>query len=241
MECVDSLDELSLSYNGGKDCLVLLILYLSALYAHYHKPRTADAQPNGPTTTTLSPAHSEAAQKLPPPYPPPDPTHFPRELSTVYIPPPDPIPAVEHFIHTSARTYHLTLSRHPHPMRSAFSAYLAAHPTIHAIFVGTRRTDPHGGALTAFDATDRGWPEFMRIHPVVEWRYAEVWAFLREVGVPYCGVYDLGYTSLGGRGDTRENPRLAMRSGEGEGEVVGYRPAFELVEDEEERLGRAKG
>lgn len=121
-------------------------------------------------------------------------------------------------------------------MKSAFSAYLALHPAIRAIFVGTRRTDPHGGTLTPFDPTDRGWPSFMRVHPVVEWHYAEVWAFLRELEVPYCAVYDEGFTSLGGREDTWPNPRL-KRVGAGE---EGYRPAFELVEDEEERLGRER-
>lgn len=133
-------------------------------------------------------------------------------------------------------------------MRHAFAAYLSSPDGvgIRAIFVGTRRTDPHGAKLTPFDRTDHGWPNFMRVHPVLEWHYAEVWAFLRKLGVEYCELYDQGFTSLGGREDTRPNPVLAIRrkeasAGEGEGEdgvIVGYRPAYELVEDEEERLGR---
>jgi len=61
-------------------------------------------------------------------------------------------------------------------MRLGFASYLEQYPGVKAIFVGTRRTDPHGGKLKNFDWTDRGWPEFMRCHPVLEWHYAEVWA-----------------------------------------------------------------
>jgi len=118
-------------------------------------------------------------------------------------------------------------------MRLAFTHYLGDNPSIRAIFVGTRRTDPHGGNLTAFDETDRGWPSFMRVHPVIDWRYAEVWAFLRWMGVEYCGLYDEGYTSLGGVGDTHPNPVLRI-----EGDGGKYRPAYELEDDAEERLGR---
>lgn len=121
-------------------------------------------------------------------------------------------------------------------MATAFREYLSGTgKNIKAIFVGTRRTDPHGGELGAFDMTDRGWPEFMRVHPVLDWRYAEVWAFLRHLGVEYCELYDEGYTSLGGTDDTHPNPALRV---EGEGGEVWFRPAYELVEDREERLGR---
>lgn len=75
----------------------------------------------------------------------------------------------------------------------------------------------------------------MRIHPVIDWRYADVWCFLRELGVGYCGLYDEGYTSLGGTGDTWPNPALKVAGQEK------WRPAFELVKDEEERLGRSSG
>ena len=124
-------------------------------------------------------------------------------------------------------------------MKEAFAAYLSDYPAVKAIFVGTRRTDPHGAALKSFDPTDRGWPPFMRIHPVIDWHYAEIWAFIRELGIPYCGLYDMGYTSLGGTTDTHPNP--ALKGDPGGGGVVeegGYRPAYELVEDGEERLGR---
>ena len=61
-------------------------------------------------------------------------------------------------------------------MKAAFADYLAEKRKIKAIFVGTRRTDPHGGNLTHFDETDHGWPAFVRVHPVIDWRYVEIWA-----------------------------------------------------------------
>lgn len=188
------LSSLALSYNGGKDCLVLLILYLSLLSTH---------------------------PELPP------------RLPAIYIPPLHPFASVDAFVASSSMHYHLSLQRYQNPsMRLAFTDYLADNPHIKAIFVGTRRTDPHGGNLTAFDETDRGWPKFMRVHPVIDWHYAEVWAFLRHLGVEYCDLYNLGYTSLGGTKDTHPNPALKVQ---GEDK---YRPAYELVEDGEERLGR---
>ncbi|KAL8809256.1 MAG: hypothetical protein Q9223_007950 [Gallowayella weberi] len=120
-------------------------------------------------------------------------------------------------------------------MKEAFATYLGKNPNVEAIFVGTRRTDPHGGKLSAggFDMTDGGWPRFMRVHPVIEWHYIEVWAFLRHLNIPYCQLYDQGYTSLGGTNDTHPNPALRIPGSE-----VRYRPAYELEKDGEERLGR---
>jgi FAD synthetase len=46
-------------------------------------------------------------------------------------------------------------------------------------------------------------------------------------------LYDQGYTSLGGTKDTHPNPLL--KRGE---DPEGFRPAYELLEDNEERLGR---
>ncbi|KAI4130985.1 MAG: hypothetical protein LQ347_003172 [Umbilicaria vellea] len=103
-------------------------------------------------------------------------------------------------------------------MKAAFADYLQERSAVKCIFVGTRRTDPHGGDLTFFDRTDRGWPAFMRCHPVIDWHYAEIWT---------------GYTSLGGTTDTHPNPALKA-----EGQAAKFRPAYELEMDEEERLGR---
>ena len=58
--------------------------------------------------------------------------------------------------------------------------------------------------------------------------------FLRELEIPYCRLYDMGYTSLGGTEDTHPNPVLAEKELGG----VHFRPAYELVEDQQERLGR---
>ncbi|TVY35195.1 putative FAD synthase, partial [Lachnellula occidentalis] len=193
-----SLEEISLSYNGGKDCLVLLILLLASLANH--------------------PASS-----------------LPAKLQSVYIISPFPFAEVDEFVDGSIDTYNLDLARYTLPMKEAFRVYLAEHESVKAILVGTRRTDPHGELLTHFDATDHGWPAFMRVHPVIDWHYAEIWAFIRYLEIPYCVLYDCGYTSLGGTTDTHPNP--ALKAGDVQSETS-FRPAYELVEDKAERLGR---
>lgn len=57
--------------------------------------------------------------------------------------------------------------------------------------------------------------------------------FIRYLKIPYLTLYDKGYTSLGGTEDTHPNPQLKK-----ENSAEGFRPAYELLEDEEERLGR---
>lgn len=159
----------------------------------------------------------------------------------MYIVSPNPFEAVTSFVARSAQKYHLELARYAKPMKEAFAAYLEDFPQVKAIFVGTRRTDPHGTHLTHFDRTDHGWPDFMRIHPVIDWHYADIWTFIREMGVEYCELYDQGYTSLGGTNDTHPNPALAVRQVDDHGTVgkeTRFRPAYELIDDEEERLGR---
>jgi FAD synthetase len=37
-----------------------------------------------------------------------------------------------------------------------------------------------------------------------------VWTFLRECKLPYCSLYDLGYTSIGNVKDTVPNPALLI-------------------------------
>jgi FAD synthetase len=140
-----SLPELSLSWNGGKDCLVLLILYLCAL----HK--------KGLTQTSDPSSSSETA------------------VQCVYIQDAHPFQEVEEFVAQSTKIYSLALLEYAKPMKAAFADYLRDTPSVKAILVGTRRTDPHGEHLTHFDPTDSGWPAFVRIHPVIDWHYVEIW------------------------------------------------------------------
>lgn len=59
--------------------------------------------------------------------------------------------------------------------------------------------------------------------------------FIRHLNIPYCELYDQGYTSLGGTTDTHPNPALKA-----EGQEGAFRPAYELEDDNEERLGRER-
>ncbi|KAK1768325.1 hypothetical protein QBC33DRAFT_371427 [Phialemonium atrogriseum] len=212
-------DELSLSYNGGKDCLVLLVLMLACL-----------AAPTSTSTSGPDAADAADAVNLPEPAPKPQP---PRPLQAIYIAPPDPFPEVEDFVATSTIQYHLDLTRYALPMRPALEAYLGDRTAVKAIFMGTRRTDPHCECLTHFSPTDADWPQFMRVNPMIDWHYAEIWAFIRHLGISYCSLYQQGFSSLGGMKNTRPNPVLAL-----DADAKTFRPAYELMRDDQERLGR---
>lgn len=75
-----------------------------------------------------------------------------------------------------------------------------------AIFMGVRRTDPHGRTLCAFSPSSEGWPDFMRVNPILDWSYDNVWQLLHGCRLDYCVLYDQGYTSLGDVSSTIRNP-----------------------------------
>ena len=48
--------------------------------------------------------------------------------------------------------------------------------------------------LSSFTMTDADWPQFMRVNPILDWSYINVWSCIRSLCVPYCSLYDNGYT-----------------------------------------------
>ncbi|CEH15066.1 3'-phosphoadenosine 5'-phosphosulfate sulfotransferase (PAPS reductase)/FAD synthetase and related enzymes [Ceraceosorus bombacis] len=247
LEC--GIEQVALSYNGGKDCNVLIHL-ICAVLRRTGKRRTA------PSSKSASPSPSHPLQPLP----------------AVYITCESPFQQVEDFVTASRQRYNLDLVRVRGGMRSGLEDYLSGKGqrrvgfetsdernsnghSVKAIFVGTRRTDPHGNTLTDRKPTDPGWPQVERVHPILDWKYADVWTFLRcplfgkggagltqqerdrtatanAIGVPYCVLYDEGYTSLGSTFNTFPNPVLRdANSGT-------WRPAHELQDEALERAGR---
>ncbi|VDB85145.1 unnamed protein product [Peniophora sp. CBMAI 1063] len=194
-------EKVALSFNGGKDCTVLLHLFCAVL-----------------------------RRKCP---------NFNGTVSALYIPVPSPFRELEAFIDASAERYKLDIFHCAPPssdpvetvavkatvnghvekkakggegMRQALARYKDKFPHVQAILIGTRRTDPNGGKLTFVDPTDADWPRFDRVHPIINWDYGDVWRFLRHLNVPYCCLYDEGYTSLGSTYNTFRNPALLVKS-----------------------------
>ena len=108
------------------------------------------------------------------------------------------------------------------------------------VLMGTRNGDPAAASLCGpFSPTSLGWPPVMRVCPILDWAYGDVWAFLNGACLPVCALYAKGYTSLGGADDSVPNREL--RVGISEGGVEVFRPAWELVDSSLERAGRNAG
>ena len=67
--------------------------------------------------------------------------------------------------------------------------------------------------------------------------YGHVWSFLKVFNLPYCTLYDQGYTSLGKTTDTLPNPALKKLI-KGDSHIQEYWPAYMLSDWTLERAGR---
>lgn len=185
--------DISFSYNGGKDCQVLVLLYLSCLWEFFLK-------------TIHNSQYGESNHKFP---------LF--ELPTVFIDQEEGFSTIKSFVETTSSRYAMSLyesSRNEEGktfnMTESFQNYLNIHPETEAIVIGIRHTDPFGESLTHIQKTDSGWPDFTRIQPILHWNLENIWSFLLYSGEPVCGLYGFGYTSLGGLHNTQPNPNLAI-------------------------------
>lgn len=73
----------------------------------------------------------------------------------------------------------------------------------------------------------------MRINPMLEWNCENVWEYLLSKKVPYCSLYNKGFTSIGNMKNTRPNPHLELKENPGT-----FLPAYMLLDDALERAGR---
>ena len=217
----------ALSFNGGKDCTVLLYLLYHALMKYF----------SGTSSVAKAP------------------------VLTFYNLPEDPFEQVELFCTQLAHEFILDLQKYPsaqHPanittttgsgkmgMRESLEQFKHDYPQISAIFLGMRRTDPFADKMGVFEKCSPGWPEYIRINPILDWDYDDIWAFLdllpRTQSNPdlskgrYCSLYEIGYTSVGGVNDTIPNPHLKDSQA-----PFGYLHARQLMKHSEERAGRLK-
>ncbi|KAK4683797.1 FAD synthetase, partial [Tremellales sp. Uapishka_1] len=159
------------------------------------------------------------------PYPP---------IKALYITAPSPFPALEAFVLASVSAYNLDLYRFGGGMKVALTEYLrcGGGRGVKGVMVGTRRGDPNGN-VAVLAPTDPSWPDFLRIHPILDWSYKDIWDCLRELEVDWCSLYDEGYTSLGSITNTRPNPLLKNPDS-----ATGWDPAWKLQDERQERAGR---
>ena len=54
-------------------------------------------------------------------------------------------------------------------------------------------------------------PSLLRFSPTLEWSYRDIWDFIRCTGVPYCALYDKGYSAIGPSNTSVPNPRLRIK------------------------------
>lgn len=85
--------------------------------------------------------------------------------------------------------------------------------------------------------TDPDWPQVVRVSPLLDWHYSYIWDYLLYFRVPYCSLYNDGYTSLGNMKNTLRNPSLLYYDVLQDKEV--YLPAYKLMNAKEERNGRS--
>lgn len=190
------------SFNGGKDCTVLLQLLAERVQA-----RNPSDQ---------------------------------YRLKTFYVLPSHPFEEVERFCDEMQAKYNLDMHRYSADLslKQALFQFHSRYPNIKAIFLGMRRTDPYAQALKQFSPCSEGWPPFMRVNPVLDWSYDDIWSFLLDrsalLNPEYCQLYCYGYTSIGGIDDTLPNPFLVDETAE-----CGYGHACYLNDgNKHERAGR---
>lgn len=158
-------------------------------------------------------------------------TDIKTKQNWLYVRSEDGRPEVEKFIEDSVTFY----GAHLITINASYKEALkqAIDSGLKLFLLGNRTVDPKGDTLNHFNATDSDWPQAMRAFPILNWNYKEVWKFLRDLHIPYCPLYDQGFSSLGKQ--STPNPKLIYVDERG---VTRFRAAYLLDDNSAERIGR---
>ncbi|KAL2481361.1 phosphoadenosine phosphosulfate (PAPS) reductase family protein [Abeliophyllum distichum] len=206
-----SIEEVAFSFNGGKDSTVLLHLLRAGYYLYKSGKDNSTGDPDDCAIT------------------------FPIRI--IYFESPSAFSEINSFTYDTATSFKLQMDIVRLDFKSGLEALLKAKP-IRAIFLGVRIGDPTAVGQEQFSPSSPGWPPFMRVNPILDWSYRDIWAFLLTCKVRYCSLYDQGYTSIGSIHDTVPNALLSIGNSNNSEEK--FKPAYLLPDGRLERAGRIK-
>jgi FAD synthetase len=177
--------EVGFSFNGGKDSVVLAALVLHV-------------------ATKLELEKKAKPQEM---------RCRVGDIRTIFFLTEKEYPEMLEFMRDFASTFHLRVIELTCGIKEGLSKLVGEDGSmpdvpIKAMFMGTRRDDPHGKHLTGFSPTDSSWPSLMRVNPILEFQYHDIWALIKTFNLPYCKLYDKGFTSIGATDDTTTNEAL---------------------------------
>ena len=137
----------------------------------------------------------------------------------------DEFPEVRAFVEMMVNKYNLRLITFTCSYQESMQALRDM--GLHNILMGQRRDDPHCETLLyKTPVTYPGCEDMIRINPILEWKYSDVWNYLHDKDV--CCLYSQGYSSLGRKSKTERHPALCLPDGT-------FKHARELTEGETER------
>lgn len=211
---------LCIAFNGGKDATVILHLTLAS-FANYVMSLPSSENENPKIAFGEESARSRF------------------RLNCLYLTgkSDDNFPEVNAFVRETVASVSVLHGMNVEMgIRDGIEEFVKSRSSLCAFVMGTRRTDPYSEDMKDFEPSSVGWPCFMRVNPILDWRYAQVWTFLRTFQIRFCSLYHHGYTSLGSISSTSPNPALRRIVGN----TVTYSPAWHLEDEELERAGRRK-
>ena len=202
-------NELCLSFNGGKDCCVVLFLFYKVALKTGFITQNSDSS-NKHKFNILIMKLNESFREV---------DEFVDQIFQSF--------------YTSADINRIVLEKPGVKLKKCLEIFKQDYPNILSVLMGTRRTDnQYVAKLKDFHETDPDWPKFIRVNPILDWSYSEIWYFLKRFNAPYCSLYDNGYTSLGDIANTIKNEALY------DAQLGVYKPAYTLENEYKERNSR---
>ena len=226
------------SYNGGKDAVVIFHL-VRAVHAHYCQKQLEEYKATKKTKGDVD-------------------EYIISRPRVIYFQHNDEFPEVLSLLHDTVLEYDVDMiafkegvsfgdglnylvERNVNPYGNDIqsSSSISTTPFPLAFVLGTRKNDPNAGSQGIYAPSSHYMPPFLRVNPILDWTYGNVWYFLRLFNLPYCCLYDEGYTSLGTVKDTLPCPALKKETnGSSVGNEEEYWPAYMLKDWDLERAGR---
>lgn len=126
------------------------------------------------------------------------------------------------------QTFRIALDREPccHLLKSVATKFAIVNNNLKALIVGIRWDEQESRSNETY-FSPRENPKHVRVHPILHFRWSEVWEYIKKNDIPYNPLYDKGYTSIGCFTCTHPNP-------EGEVERAGR------SQDKEEIMARLR-